>query len=460
MRLSSFWRCAAAVAALVPSLATAEDADNPSGQSTFVSPDKDLGFAFTIGDEDVNDYFVTMRLKTTRSWGAIGLGSHDMAGALYFVMYLNEKGDNVTFSPRLAYGNYEPFFYDSMRWEYLPGTHVQDGYATLSFRCIECQNWPGADSGKGYLDLNSNSQKSIWALGPRQKMHSDDQKAALRFHESHGVFSIDMARTKGAADTPVLTDKSVDEGITQVEHATKLFDVKSSMHAALMTLAILVLFPLGIVLLRVGRWASWHGVNQAVALIIVLAGFGMGIATSAHYNRSKKFNSAHQIIGFLVVAFLLGQFTLGVMHHLEYRQTRAPTKYGKIHVWLGNGVLLLAVFNMLYGYFFAMNYAAALGLCITVMVLCLAALFFSIRQIRAAKKRRIAAAFGAAQAASYGDRWTDNEHGATRGDHDPLPNPNVNKPPSSPSPWKSGSGRKSYEDEGHELGSRTNKTFS
>lgn len=107
-----------------------------------------------------------------------------------------------------------------------------------------------------------------------------------------------------------------------------------------------------------------------------------------------------------------------------------------------------------------MNYAAALGLCITVMVLCLAALFFSIRQMRAAKKRRIAAAFGAAQAASYGDRWTDNEHGATRGDHDPLPNPNVNKPPSSPSPWKSGAGRRSYEDEGHELGSRTNKTFS
>ncbi|XWW93484.1 hypothetical protein V2A60_001417 [Cordyceps javanica] len=450
--------------ALVPSFAAAaDDADNPSGQSTFVSPDKDLGFAFTIGDEDVNDYFVTMRLRTTRSWGAIGLGSHDMAGALYFVMYLNDRGDNVTFSPRLAYGNYEPRFYDTMRWEYLPGTRVQDGFATLSFRCIECQNWPGADSGKGYLDLNSNSQKSIWALGPRQKLRSSDQRAALRYHESHGVFSIDMARTKGAADTPALTDKSVDEGITQLEHATKLFDVKSSIHAALMTLAILVLFPIGIVLLRVGRWATWHGANQGVALIVVLAGFGMGIATSFHYNRSMRFNSAHQIIGLLVVAFLLGQFALGVMHHLEFRQTRAPTKYGRIHVWLGNGVLLLAVFNML-GYFFAMNYAAALGLCITVMVLCLVALFLSIRQIRAAKKRRIAAAFGAAQAASYGeDRWSDNEPGTTRGngDHDPLPNPNVNKLPSSPSPWKSGSGgRMSYEDEGHELGTRTNKPFS
>ncbi|EGX96425.1 cellobiose dehydrogenase [Cordyceps militaris CM01] len=458
MRLSSFWRyAAAAVAVLVPSLAAADDADNPTGQSTFVSPDKDLGFAFTIGDEDVNDYFVTMRMRTTRSWGAIGLGSHDMAGALYFVMYLNAKGDNVTLSPRLAYGHYEPRFYDAMRWEYLPGTGVKDGFATLSFRCIECQNWPGADSGKGYLDLNSNSQKSIWALGPRQKLHADDQRAPLRYHESHGVFSIDMARTKGTADAPVLTDKSVDEGITQVEHVTKLFDVKSSMHAALMTLAILVLFPLGIVLLRVGRWASWHGVNQAVALVIVLAGFGMGIATSFHYNRSMSFNSAHQIIGLLVVAFLLGQFTLGVLHHLEYRRTRAPTRYGRIHVWLGNGVLLLAI-----GYFFAMNFVAALGLCITVMVLCLTALFLSIRQIRAAKKRRIAAAFGAAQAASYGDdRWTDNEPGTARDrdDHDPLPNPSVKRAPGSPSPWKSGSGRVSHEEQGHELGTRTNKPF-
>lgn len=108
------------------------------------------------------------------------------------------------------------------------------------------------------------------------------------------------------------------------------------------------------------------------------------------------------------------------------------------------------------GYFFAMNYAAALGICITTLLIALAALFFSIRQIRAAKKRRVAAAFGAAQAASYGDdRWSDNEPGA-RQDHDPLPNPRVGNPASSPSPWKSGGARASYEDE-HELGSTTRR---
>lgn len=275
--------------ALIPAFATADDPDNPTGQSTFISPTKELGFAFTIGDEDVNDYFVTMRLSTSRSWGAIGLGSDDMRGALYFVMYLNEKGDNVTLSPRLAYDHYEPFFYPQMQWEYLPGTQVKDGWATLSFRCKECQNWPGANSGKGYLDLNSNTQKSIWALGPKQKLRSDSPTAALRYHESHGDFSIDMARTKGAQDVPALTDKSVNEGTTPNDAKSKLFDVRSSMHAALMTLAILVLFPLGIVLLRIGRWTIWHGINQTVALIVVLAGFGVGIATSPRYNRVRSF---------------------------------------------------------------------------------------------------------------------------------------------------------------------------
>lgn len=63
--------------------------------------------------------------------------------------------------------------------------------------------------------------------------------------------------------------------------------------------------------------------------------------------QSKNFNAAHQIIGFIVVAFILGQFTLGVMHHFEYQKTHSPTKYGRIHVWLGNGILLLGLFNML-----------------------------------------------------------------------------------------------------------------
>lgn len=105
-----------------------------------------------------------------------------------------------------------------------------------------------------------------------------------------------------------------------------------------------------------------------------------------------------------------------------------------------------------------MNYSAALGISIATMVFAAAAILFSLRQIRAAKKRRIAAAFGAAHAASYGeDRWSDNEPaGSTR--NEPPPNPRATNAPSSPSPWKSGGSRMSYDDE-HELRTTTSKPF-
>lgn len=66
------------------------------------------------------------------------------------------------------------------------------------------------------------------------------------------------------------------------------------------------------------------------------------------------FTSPHQIIGMVVVAFLIAQFCLGFLHHVEFQKTNMPTKYGKIHLWLGRGVLFLGVVNLfLYGILFS-----------------------------------------------------------------------------------------------------------
>ena len=45
------------------------------------------------------------------------------------------------------------------------------------------------------------------------------------------------------------------------------------------------------------------------------------------------------------MAFILVQLGLGVKHHLEYRRTQAPSLFGKIHIWTGRIILLLAVLN-------------------------------------------------------------------------------------------------------------------
>ena len=265
----------------------AEDKNNPDGQSVFVSPDGSLAFGLTVPDHDNSDLFFHLRVKTSRSWGAVGLGSDDMKGALYLMIYANEKGDNVTFSPRLAYGNYEPTAYDEIKYEVLEGTGIADGYMTFVAKCTEhCRSWPGGDSdGKGWLDVTSPSQKCIYGLGPKEGFYSNKKDASLKFHQEFGVFTIDLKRTQGQADPPVLTKDSKNEGTELNYNKRPQWDVKSTLHATFMCLAVLVLFPLGVAILRLGRWARWHGLNQGVAMLFLLAGFGMGIAASFHYRR-------------------------------------------------------------------------------------------------------------------------------------------------------------------------------
>jgi cytochrome b561 len=61
--------------------------------------------------------------------------------------------------------------------------------------------------------------------------------------------------------------------------------------------------------------------------------------------QSKKFNSAHQVIGILIFIFVLGQFVLGFMHHRIYKKTQQPTKIAPVHVWMGRVIIPLGVVN-------------------------------------------------------------------------------------------------------------------
>lgn len=61
--------------------------------------------------------------------------------------------------------------------------------------------------------------------------------------------------------------------------------------------------------------------------------------------QSRNFKDPHQIIGLLVFIFVLGQFTLGFMHHRMFKKSQQPTKLAPVHVWLGRFVILLGVVN-------------------------------------------------------------------------------------------------------------------
>lgn len=77
--------------------------------------------------------------------------------------------------------------------------------------------------------------------------------------------------------------------------------------------------------------------------------------TNITLQKSKSFASAHQLIGLLIIIALLFQFGLGLLHHRTWKQTKSPTKFSKIHKYLGPAIFLLGLINGGLGFNFAGN---------------------------------------------------------------------------------------------------------
>jgi hypothetical protein len=287
MRMLTVGIVISAVSFLAPTSLAQDEPDLDNGQSTFVAPDKAVMFGFTVPADSNLDVFVTMRVKLGLQWGAIGLGADGMADdrhtSLVFVLYLAANGTGVTFSPRISRGHYEPEYFPDVQYQVLPGTGVVNGSLVFSMRCTAgCRNWMG-----GYIDVTDANQKAIFAVGPGGDMFTDDVRAPLSYHEDYGKFRINMQRTGGAADAPALDDNSESEGTVLVDGSYNIgkSDRKATAHGLLMIFCFIGLFPLGVLILRIGDWVRWHALNQALALILVGVAGGVGIADSLYYQR-------------------------------------------------------------------------------------------------------------------------------------------------------------------------------
>lgn len=60
-----------------------------------------------------------------------------MAGANIFIVYADASGANVTLSPRLGKGNFQPSFNKDAQVFLLEGSGIADGKLTANVRCEE-----------------------------------------------------------------------------------------------------------------------------------------------------------------------------------------------------------------------------------------------------------------------------------------------------------------------------------
>ncbi|KAK8109775.1 cellobiose dehydrogenase [Apiospora kogelbergensis] len=305
---------------------------NDTAASVFVSGNDDIAFALNVPNNSATDLYFSIMLPSQRAWGAIGLGSNQMAGALMLVIYAAKDGQNVTVSPRLASGHTEPVFTPDIQIQTLPGTGLFNGSSAYLFngKCTNCRSWSSGGGKNKTIDL----------------------------HYSYGTFTMDMVRATGPAGVPAISQDGKNPGRVGTEERLQVegkTDRAGTAHAVIMVFVFVGLFPFGTLVLRLGNWVRWHAINQGFGGLLVIIGFGLGAHISKLYNRSKNFSSAHQVIGIFIFIFVLGQFALGFFHHRIYQKTQEPKKIGpvtmgSIHVWLGRLIILLGVINGFLGF--------------------------------------------------------------------------------------------------------------
>ncbi len=69
--------------------------------------------------------------------------------------------------------------------------------------------------------------------------------------------------------------------------------------------------------------------------------------------QSKKYDSAHQVIGLIILAGLVIQLGLGLIHHAFFSGSGKPTPFGRIHFFLGPFIIILGMINGGLGLHFA-----------------------------------------------------------------------------------------------------------
>lgn len=116
-------------------------------------------------------------------------------------------------------------------------------------------------------------------------------------------------------------------------------------HGVIASLAFVLLFPVGGILIRLFsfRGLIWvHAGLQAVTYVLYIVAFGLGIYMANTYNLMDR---AHVRIGIVLLVVLLAQPILGVVHHKMFKKHGKRTVWSQVHIWLGRIIIPLGMIN-------------------------------------------------------------------------------------------------------------------
>jgi Cytochrome domain of cellobiose dehydrogenase len=240
--------------------------------------------AINVPSETDNDLYFTFRGPSTASWIAFGLGGkgQQMDGALIFVAYLNEDGNNITVSPRLGTGHVQPQYTSDVEVTVMGDTHYDgdhDGGYFIEFHCTNCRSWSG-----GSIDITDEKASMIWAIGSGDHVKSDAQDATISQHDfpNSGGFTLDLKQATGPGGLPSESDLGGSNGGSGGGPSGRT--IGSAFHALFMVGGFLVVLPAGYLALRVFERVWMHWAIQSFGLFLIVCGSVGGIVLSKRNN--------------------------------------------------------------------------------------------------------------------------------------------------------------------------------
>jgi Eukaryotic cytochrome b561 len=117
------------------------------------------------------------------------------------------------------------------------------------------------------------------------------------------------------------------------------------LHAICLGGSFIILFPLGVGLLRFFDSFRLHWMLQIIATVACIIGLAVAVVLSVMDVEYDSFNTAHQVVGILVVAALFFQAALGYIHHKNFKKVGGRTWASYAHLWTGRIVILAGMVN-------------------------------------------------------------------------------------------------------------------
>jgi hypothetical protein len=163
--------------------------------------------------------------------------------------------------------------------------------------CKNCTKWS-----LGSMDTTSTTQPFIFALGPTgDSISSDSTSQNIDQHSLYNGFSLDMTQASfsgsgspdlnsGSGAASSNSGSSSSSGATTSGGGDTLY---RRVHGIFMAIAFVILFPLGVLVLRLGHSVIGHGIVQATAYCFVIVGLGTGIYLSSQFSYVSSAHSRH-----------------------------------------------------------------------------------------------------------------------------------------------------------------------